>query len=47
MAERAIAIVAERKLAIEVFDETEMAEMGLGGILGVNRGPLRRPAWSS
>ena len=43
MAERAIAIAAERKLAIEVFDEAEMAEMGLGGILGVNRGSTAPP----
>jgi len=43
MAERAIAIAADRKLAIEVFDEAEMAEMGLGGILGVNRGSTAPP----
>ena len=38
---------AERKLAIEVLDEDAMAEMGLGGMLGVNRAPPSRPAWSS
>jgi leucyl aminopeptidase len=43
LAERAIAVAADRKLAIEVFDEAEMAEMGLGGILGVNRGSAAPP----
>jgi leucyl aminopeptidase len=43
MAERAIAIAAERKLGIEVLDEAEMAEMGLGGMLGVNRGSTAPP----
>ena len=41
LAERAIAIAAERKLGIEVLDESDMAEMGLGGMLGVNRGSDR------
>jgi leucyl aminopeptidase len=43
LAERAIAIAAERKLAIEVLDESDMAEMGLGGMLGVNRGSTAPP----
>jgi leucyl aminopeptidase len=43
LAERAIAIAAERKLGIEVFDESDMAEMGLGGMLGVNRGSTAPP----
>ena len=43
MAERAIAVAAERKLEVDVFDETEMAEMGLGGLLGVNRGSTEPP----
>ena len=43
LAERAIALAAERKLAIEVLDEEAMAEMGLGGMLGVNRGSAAPP----
>ena len=31
------------KLGIEVFDESDMAEMGLGGMLGVNRGSTEPP----
>ncbi len=43
IAERAMAIAAERKLGIEVFDESDMAAMGLGGMLGVNRGSTEPP----
>jgi len=43
IAERAIALAAERRLAIEVYDEDAMAEMGLGGMLGVNRGSTAPP----
>ncbi len=43
IAERAIALAAERRLAIEVYDEDAMAEMGLGGMLGVNRGSVAPP----
>jgi leucyl aminopeptidase len=43
LAERAIAIAASGKLDIEVLDEDAMAEMGLGGMLGVNRGSTEPP----
>jgi leucyl aminopeptidase len=43
IAERAMTMAAERRLAIEVFDEIDMAEMGLGGLLGVNRGSTEPP----
>jgi leucyl aminopeptidase len=43
LAERAMVIAAEHKLDIEVLDELAMAELGLGGMLGVNRGSVAPP----
>jgi leucyl aminopeptidase len=38
MAEVAVAIGAETGLEVEVFDEAQLAELGCGGLLGVNAG---------
>lgn len=43
LAEKAVAVGRERGLAVEVFDEHQMAEMGLGGLLGVNKGSAEPP----
>ncbi len=36
-------VAAERRLTIEVLDEVEMTELGLGGMLGVNKGSTEPP----
>ena len=43
MAEVAADLAAERRLDIEVFDEKALAELGCGGLLGVNRGSVEPP----
>jgi leucyl aminopeptidase len=43
MAERAVALAAEHGLGCEVYDEHQLAEMGCGGILGVNAGSVEPP----
>jgi len=43
MAEIAGALGAELGFQVEVFDETQMAEMGIGGLLGVNAGSAEPP----
>jgi leucyl aminopeptidase len=43
LAERAQKIAADCRLAIEVLDEVDMAEQGLGGLLGVNKGSTEPP----
>jgi len=43
MADKAVAIGAASGLTVEVFDEVQLAAMGCGGILGVNRGSDEPP----
>jgi leucyl aminopeptidase len=43
LADVAVALGAEHGLAVTVWDETELAEMGCGGILGVGLGSSRPP----
>jgi leucyl aminopeptidase len=43
MADIAVALGAVRGFSVEVFDEAQMAEMGIGGILGVNAGSAEPP----
>jgi leucyl aminopeptidase len=43
MAEVATAIAADRGLGIEVFDEAALAQLGCGGLLGVNAGSVEPP----
>jgi leucyl aminopeptidase len=43
LAEVAAAIAADRGLGIEVFDEDALAELGCGGLLGVNAGSVEPP----
>ncbi len=43
MADIAVALGAELGFDVEVFDEVAMAEMGIGGILGVNAGSAEPP----
>ena len=42
-ATRAAAIGSERGLSVKVWDEAAIAEGGLGGLLGVNRGSTLPP----
>ena len=42
-ADRAAALGRDRGLTVKVWDETEIAEGGLGGLLGVNRGSTLAP----
>jgi len=42
-ADRAAAVGRDRGLTVKVWDETEIAEGGLGGLLGVNRGSTLPP----
>ncbi|MGE0881727.1 MAG: leucyl aminopeptidase [Acidimicrobiia bacterium] len=43
LAERAVEIGSSAGITVEVFDEHAAAEMGLGGLLGVNRGSTEPP----
>jgi leucyl aminopeptidase len=43
MADIAVALGAQRGFDVEVFDEKQMLEMGIGGILGVNAGSAEPP----
>ena len=43
MADIAVALGAERGFGVQVFDEAQMVEMGIGGILGVNSGSAEPP----
>ena len=43
MAEKAIEVGAANGLTVEVFDEHQLAEMGCGGMLGVNAGSKEPP----
>ena len=43
MAEVALKVAADRGLGIEIFDKEALAEMGCGGLLGVNAGSAEPP----
>jgi leucyl aminopeptidase len=43
LADIAVALGAEHGFAVEVFDETALREMGIGGLLGVNAGSAEPP----
>jgi leucyl aminopeptidase len=43
LAERAVEVAARSGLGVEVFDEQALAELGCGGLLGVNRGSTEPP----
>lgn len=43
LAERAVEVAARSGLGVEVFDEDALAELGCGGLLGVNRGSTEPP----
>jgi leucyl aminopeptidase len=43
IAELAAALGPERGLGVQVFDEDALAELGCGGLLGVNRGSAEPP----
>ena len=43
MADKAVEVGSASGLTVEVFDEQQLAEMGCGGILGVNRGSAEPP----
>jgi leucyl aminopeptidase len=43
LAERAVEVAARSGLGVEVFDEHALAELGCGGLLGVNRGSTEPP----
>jgi leucyl aminopeptidase len=43
LADRAVQIADDAGLAVEVFDEEALTELGCGGLLGVNRGSVQPP----
>ncbi|MEY2553379.1 MAG: leucyl aminopeptidase [Ilumatobacteraceae bacterium] len=43
IAERAVEVAAASGLGVEVFDKDQMAAMGLGGMIGVNKGSSEPP----
>ncbi|RXL44522.1 leucyl aminopeptidase, partial [Citrobacter sp. AAK_AS5] len=43
IAEKAVEVGSANGLLVEVFDEEQLAEMGCGGMLGVNRGSKEPP----
>ena len=43
LADRAVAVAEESGLEVEVFDKDKLEVMGLGGLLGVNRGSTEPP----
>ena len=43
MADLAVALGPDAGLAVEVFDKEQLAEMGCGGLLGVNKGSVEPP----
>ena len=43
IADRAVAIGADTGLTVEVFNADDLAQMGCGGLLGVNRGSTEPP----
>ncbi len=43
LAKRATALAADRGLAVEVFNRDQLAAMGCGGMVGVNRGSTEPP----
>ena len=43
IADRAVALGAETGLGVEVFNKDQLAEMGCGGMVGVNRGSVEPP----
>jgi leucyl aminopeptidase len=43
LAERAVEVAAESGLGVEVFNKDQLTDMGLGGMIGVNKGSTEPP----
>jgi leucyl aminopeptidase len=43
LAQRAVAMAKQTGLAYEIFDQTKIAELGMGGIIGVSQGSAQPP----